>query len=69
MLISQFLTLYYFGGVEREIPRTVLTLVDVDNEDMLATALSERAGRLVEVTAQVRISNLKALSELPQLTK
>ncbi|MCY3884072.1 MAG: hypothetical protein OXG24_04065 [Gammaproteobacteria bacterium] len=55
--------------MEREIPRTVLTLVDVDNRDMLATALSERAGRLVEVTAQVRISNLKALSELAQLTK
>ena len=53
-LIAQFLGQYYFGGVEREIPRTVLTLVDIDDRDTLATALSEKAGRLVEVTTQVR---------------
>lgn len=53
-LIAQFLGQYYFGGVEREIPRTVLTLADLNDRDTLATALSEKAGRLVEVTAQVR---------------
>lgn len=53
-LIAQFLGQYYFGGVEREIPRTVLTLVDLNDQETLATALSEKAGRTVEVTAQVR---------------
>lgn len=53
-LIAQFLGQYYFGGVEREIPRTVLTIVDIDDRDTLANALSEKAGRVVEVTTQVR---------------
>ena len=53
-LIAQFLGQYYFGGVEREIPRTVLTLVHIEDRDILAAALSEKAGRLVEVTTQVR---------------
>lgn len=53
-LMAQFLGQYYFGGVDRDIPRTVLTLVETEDQQTLSTALSEKAGRAVEVTAQVR---------------
>lgn len=53
-LLAQFLGQYYFGGVEREIPRTVLTLVEVDEQATMAEALSQKAGRLVEFTSHVR---------------
>lgn len=53
-LLAQFLGQYYFGGIERAIPRSVLTLVKVDDQETLESALSDKAGRIVEVTAQVR---------------
>ena len=53
-LLSAFLSQYYFGGGEREVPRGVIVSVRPTDRDVLAEALSERAGRKVEVVAGPR---------------
>ncbi len=61
-LLSEFLAQYYLGGSNREVPRTVLTLVDLPDQKVLESALREKAGKSVEVTAQVRASRARWLS-------
>jgi len=53
-LLSAFLSQYYLGGEERDLPRSVITGVGVPDAGLLAGALSEQAGRRVEVVAAVR---------------
>ncbi len=53
-LLFAFLSQYYLGGAERELPKAVVALVDAQDGSLLAGALTERAGRRVEVAAQVR---------------
>ena len=53
-LLSAFLSQYYLGGGERETPKTVVASVPLDDADLLAAALSSRAGRRVEVATHVR---------------
>ncbi|MYD46148.1 MAG: excinuclease ABC subunit UvrC [Gammaproteobacteria bacterium] len=58
-VLSSFVSQYYFGTVERNIPRTVLTMQSLEDNDVLAEALSKKAGHIVEVTSQVRASRAK----------
>ena len=53
-LLSAFLSQYYLGGGEREMPKTLVVSVPLDDADLLAAALSTQAGRRVEVATQVR---------------
>ncbi|MGP4843117.1 excinuclease ABC subunit UvrC [Marinobacter sp. 1Y8] len=54
-LLSAFLGQYYFGGsAQREFPKEVLVPTEVDESDVLAAALSEAAGRDVQVRMNVR---------------
>lgn len=58
-VLSSFVSQYYFGTVERNIPRTVLTMQSLEDSNVLAEALSKKAGHIVEVTSQVRASRAK----------
>ena len=58
-LLTEFLGQYYFGDVARDLPRTVVTLIEIEHREALASALSEQAGRVVEVTAHVRSSRAR----------
>lgn len=58
-VLSSFVSQYYFGTVERNIPRTVLTMQSLEDSNILAEALSKKAGHIVEVTSQVRASRAK----------
>ena len=58
-VLSSFVSQYYFGAVERHIPRTVLTMQKLEDRDVLADALSIKAGHIVEVTSQVRATRAK----------
>ena len=58
-LLSQFLGQYYIGEGRKDLPRTVLTFEDFEDREPLAKALSETAGRMIEVTAQVRTTRAK----------
>ena len=53
-LLSAFLSQYYFGGMEREIPKTVIASAALPDRDVLRDALTEHAGRKVEVSTRVR---------------
>ena len=53
-LLSAFLSQYYFGGGDREIPRSVIVSVAPTDRDVLQDALIEKAGRKVEVVAGPR---------------
>ncbi len=53
-LLFAFLSQYYLGGQDREVPKTVVASVSLDDAQLLADALAERAGRKVEVACQVR---------------
>jgi excinuclease ABC subunit C len=53
-LLEAFLGQYYFGGAERELPRSVLCNVAIADADVLASALSSAAGRQVEVASAIR---------------
>ena len=53
-LLGAFLSQYYLGGSDREIPRSVVTSVATEDASLLAEALSERSARKVEVLHQVR---------------
>ena len=54
-LLAAFLGQYYFGGdTRREIPRDILVPAKVDEQELLAEALSEAAGRETRVRSNVR---------------
>ncbi len=54
-LLAAFLGQYYLGGSSRrEIPRDILVPVDIEGQELLATALSEAAGREVRIRRNVR---------------
>ena len=53
-LLFAFLSQYYLGGDEREVPKTVVAATHLAEPELLAAALSERAGRKTEVACQVR---------------
>lgn len=54
-LLGAFIGQFYFGGsTQRELPRDVLVPADVDEQDVLAAALSESAGREVRIRRNVR---------------
>ena len=53
-LLEAFLSQYYFGGGEREIPRCVIGSHDIADREVLEDALTAKAGRRVEVATQVR---------------
>tara|TARA_A100001037_G_scaffold305294_1_gene344839 strand:- start:754 stop:2577 length:1824 start_codon:yes stop_codon:yes gene_type:complete len=52
--IGAFLSQYYLGGQERDLPRSVITSVAVHDADLLAEALGGNAGRRVELATSVR---------------
>lgn len=58
-VLSSFVSQYYFGGANRNIPRTVLTMKALEDGQILADALSKKAGHIVEVTSQVRTTRAK----------
>ena len=53
-LLSAFLSQYYLGGSDRELPKQVLISENIAGISVLSDALSLRAGRRVEVTSRVR---------------
>jgi excinuclease ABC subunit C len=54
-LLSAFVGQFYFGGTaQRELPNDVLVPVDMEEQDVLAAALSESAGREVRIRRNVR---------------
>lgn len=58
-VLSSFVSQYYFGGGNRNIPRTVLTMKALEDGQVLADALTKKAGYKVEVTSQVRSARAK----------
>lgn len=53
-LLAAFLSQYYFGSAERELPRGVVAAIGAGDREVLAHALSDRAGRRVTVSAGAR---------------
>lgn len=53
-LLGAFLSQYYLGGAERDLPRDVITDPGIEDADVLAAALTERSGRRIGVAHQVR---------------
>ena len=53
-LLSAFLSQYYLGGQERDLPKAVITSSATSDSSVLAEALSSLAGRRVSVAHQVR---------------
>ena len=53
-MLFAFVSQYYLGGRDREIPKAVIASASMADADLLATTLSERAGRKVDVTSRVR---------------
>jgi excinuclease ABC subunit C len=54
-LLGAFLGQYYFGGnTRREIPRDILVPAQVDEQETLARALSDAAGRETRIRSNVR---------------
>ena len=52
--LDAFLSQYYLGGQERDLPRSVITSVRLAAADLLSDALSNSAGRRVEIASTVR---------------
>src|SRR5690606_8259882 len=53
-MLGAFLSQYYLGGPERDLPRTVITAPGIDDAEVLGAALSDKSGRRVDVVHQVR---------------
>ncbi len=53
-MLEAFLSQYYLGGPERDLPRTVITSPGTGDAAVLAEALSGQSGRRVDVVHQVR---------------
>ena len=52
--MSEFISQYYFGSIKREVPETILSSVAMDDAAILRDALSEVAGRKVELRSRGR---------------
>ncbi|MEQ8861427.1 MAG: excinuclease ABC subunit UvrC [Pseudomonadales bacterium] len=61
-LLEAFLSQYYLGGPERDLPRTVITSPASNDADLLGAALAERSGRRVDVVHQVRAQRARWLA-------
>lgn len=53
-LLSAFLSQYYLGGQERDLPKDVITSVPIIDSELLAGALTEKAEHRVDVVSRVR---------------
>ncbi len=53
-MLFAFLSQYYLGGGDREIPKSVIASAPMADSDLLASALAALAGRKVEVSSRVR---------------
>ena len=53
-MLSAFLSQYYLASRDREIPKSVIASSPMDDRDLLAGALSDRAGHRIEVACNVR---------------
>lgn len=53
-LLNAFLSQYYLGGSEREIPKSVIVNAELADGPLLAETLGARSGRRVTVNVQVR---------------
>ena len=53
-MLFAFLSQYYLGGGDREIPKSVIASASMEDSDLLASALEAHAGRKVEVSSRVR---------------
>ena len=58
-MLLAFLSQYYLGGGEREIPKAVIASAAMTDAELLSNALSARAGRKVEVASRVRGQRLR----------
>ncbi len=59
--LSAFLSQYYFGGIEREIPRVLVTNLKLTSSDAMKEALEDKAGRKVELVSRVRTQRARWL--------
>ena len=53
-MLFAFVSQYYLGGSDREIPRSVIASVPMQDSELLASALCDRSRRRVEVACRVR---------------
>ena len=53
-LLGAFLSQFYLGGAERDMPKTIIPSLPIEDGPVLAAVLQERLGRRVEVAAAVR---------------
>lgn len=53
-LLDAFLSQFYLGGQERDLPRSVITSLALPDGELLAAALTDRAARRVSVVHHVR---------------
>jgi excinuclease ABC subunit C len=53
-LLDAFVSQYYLGGPERDLPRAVITTAALAEGNALAAALTARSGRRMDVVHQVR---------------
>ena len=61
-LLSAFLSQFYFGGIEREIPRVLVTSIKIASSDSVKEALEGKAGRKVELVSRVRTQRARWLA-------
>jgi excinuclease ABC subunit C len=61
-LLEAFISQYYLGGPERDLPRAVIASSGLVEGAVLAEALSERSGRRIEVVHQVRSQRARWLA-------
>lgn len=61
-LLEAFVSQYYLGGPERDLPRAVITASPLAEGEVLAAALGERGGRRIEVVHQVRSQRARWLA-------
>lgn len=61
-LLEAFLSQYYLGGPERDLPRTVISSPGIPEREVLAEALTQRSGRRVDVVHQVRAQRARWLA-------
>ena len=53
-VLFAFMSQYYLGGGDREIPKSVIASVPMQDSELLAIALTDRSRRRVEVACRVR---------------
>ena len=62
LVLSDFVSQFYFGKTERSLPQALLTTEPLEDADAIAQALSNKAERKVEVSSQVRVRNARWLT-------